>query len=121
MHNCKTERLETCIQGHCGIMLGYLGYPSVRVVHGRLHVFLSGESTRQLMFFFNFNIRGGCMRYRRLRKTLLWMTPGLCLWLSCPSGFGRFLAPIVEPILQQALSEVTTALTDQLLDQINNP
>ena len=61
------------------------------------------------------------MRNRRLRNMLIWMAPGVCLWLSCPSGLGKFLVPIVQPVLGQAFADVTSALTDQLLDQINNP
>ena len=61
------------------------------------------------------------MRRNKLRKVMIWLAPGCLLWLSCPSGTGQFLAPIIQPVLGQVLSDVAAAFTDQLLGQIQNP
>lgn len=61
------------------------------------------------------------MRRPSLRKALIWLAPGCLLGLSCPSGTGAFLAPIVQPVIGQVLSEVADALTDNLLESIQTP
>lgn len=61
------------------------------------------------------------MRSKRWRKVLLMMTPGVCLWLSCPSGVGQFLAPIIQPVIGQVFSDIATEFTSQLLGQTTTP
>lgn len=60
------------------------------------------------------------MRRSSLRKVVFWLAPGCMLWLSCPSGTGPFLAPIIQPILGQALSDIVTAVTQNVVDQIES-
>lgn len=55
------------------------------------------------------------MRPRRFRKWIFWAAPGCLLWLSCPTGTGQFLAPILQPVISQLLTEFASALTDELL------
>ncbi len=61
------------------------------------------------------------MRKRNRRKAVLWLAPGCLLWLSCPSGTGQFLAPIVQPVLSQFLTDLAATLTDNLLGQSQAP
>jgi hypothetical protein len=55
------------------------------------------------------------MRRASLRRKLVVIAAGGCLWLSCPSGTGQFLGPIVQPILSQFFSELANALTDEIV------
>lgn len=61
------------------------------------------------------------MRRSSIRKAVCWLAPGCLLWLSCPSGTGPFLAPIIQPILGQVLSDIASAVTRNVLDQIESP
>ncbi len=55
------------------------------------------------------------MRTNKLRKALVLQVPGCLLWVSCPSGTFRFLAPAVQPALAQVFSELADALTASLV------
>ena len=59
-------------------------------------------------------------RWKRIRRTVIWLAPGGVLWLSC-AGAGQFLGPVVQPVLSQVLSEVASALTNSLLGPQQTP
>jgi hypothetical protein len=61
------------------------------------------------------------MRLAFIRKNLVAIAAGGCLWLSCPSGTGQFLGPIVQPVLTQFFSELANALTGQILGADQTP
>lgn len=61
------------------------------------------------------------MRRRTVKKATLWLAPGCLLWLSCPSGTGQFLVPIVQPIIGQILSDVAFVLTDNIIGTLQTP
>lgn len=61
------------------------------------------------------------MRRNTLRRWAVWLAPGCMLWLSCPSGTGQFLAPVIQPILGQVFSDIATAISQNIVDQIEMP
>lgn len=49
------------------------------------------------------------------KRMILILASGGLLGLSCPSGTGQFLAPIVQPILADSFSQIANQITDGIL------
>lgn len=51
------------------------------------------------------------------KRLILILASGGLLGLSCPSGTGKFLAPIVQPVLADSFSQIANQITDGILGQ----